>query len=360
MQRHPQQLLLHKLPLRSPPRSRLTIAPTPTETPDPNKPSDATAKDPLTGEYTRTVDENGKTVIYIWKQFQFGADARNGISGHWFKSMMENGPINLTGYGENCQDSWGMLSTFTLNMNIYAVEGQTDLEKIGNIFHPDRESEWNKYNNGTKGNISCSSLSLPLTIVDDLFLRSINLYPNDSTRDKYQRLNDHYYPGGKFTAEGGQRYSADRNAFVNALINGEMTLKIGDESWVPRNGYEIYWINEAMAINDPTMHFVLWQYPSTKYFYYKIMVRNGKLIAYIAPGEWLKKELTWPKVDNRERAFRTIILVPLEAVIIGINTNEAVTSLPQHYGDITGTISGTMNDKPLNIDKPFIDFTSDK
>ena len=332
-----------------------TITLTPTETPDPNMPSDATGKDPATGEYTKSVEENGKTVVYVWKQFQFDDDSKNGITGHWFKSWMANGPINLTEYEETCKEMWG--KPFALNMSVYAVEGQADLDKIGYIFRPDRESEWNKYTDASgRTGMSCSTISLPNVIISDLFLRYKNLLPNNSSQIKELLINDYYYPGGELTGERAEKYANDRQSFINDINDGKMTIKVGDENWLPKNGYEVYWIDESMASNDQTMHLSLWQYPSTKHFYWKIMIENGKLIAFIAPTDILKKQLAEPKAESRDRWFRTMILFPIEAVNIGLNINEVFSLLPQDYGGITGILSGTMNGQSVYIDIPFIDF----
>jgi hypothetical protein len=329
---------------------------TPTETPDPNKPSDATGRDPSTGEYTKTVKENGKTRVYVWKQFQFGDDAKNGIKGHWFKSWMENGSINLTGYGENCQYAWAGPSDFALNMNIYAVEGQADLDKIGYIFHPDRETEWKE------AGLSCGNSSLPFLIMTDLFDRYINVLPGEpgeSFYDQYLRERAHYYPDGTPSPEGEQRWLNDHQSFARALTDGSMTIKIGDNDWIPQKGYEVYWINESMAVNDPTMVISL-QAHTTKDYYLKVMAKDGKLIAFIAPAKWLKDQLVRPK-DKRERIFRSMILFPLEAVITSTYPLENASFLPfQEYQGVTGTISGTIKNKPIYIDIPFIDFTSNQ
>jgi hypothetical protein len=334
-----------------------TITLTPTETPDPNKPPDATDRDTSTGEYTKTVEENGKTRVYIWKQFQFGDDAKNGVSGHWFKSWMENGPINLTEYGEVCQ-GFGK-GAFTLNMNVYAVEGQLDLDKIGYIFHPDRESEWNKYKDITWGGLSCTSLSLPETITDGLFLQYMGLLsgePGDNPIKRREKFMEHYYPGGNLTGEGRQRFINDREAFVKALNNGA-TIKVGDELWVPQKGYEVYWIDESMAINDPTMVVSL-QAGTIKDYYLKVIVKDGKLTAFIAPANWLKDQLVRPK-DKRERIFKSMILFPLEAVITSTYPLESASFLPfQDYQGATSIISGTINGHSVYIDIPYIDFTS--
>jgi len=336
-----------------------TITLTPTETPDPNMPSEATGKDPVTGEYTKTVEENGKTEVYFWKQFQFGDDSKNGITGHWFKSWMANGPINLTGYGENCEgmDSWGEpLSKFTLNMNVYVIENQTDLNQIGYIFHPDRASIWK--NSG----LSCGNSSLPFLIMSDLFLRYINLlpgdYPGESFYEKYLREREYYAPNGTPTPNDQQRSLHDRQSFAKALTDGSMTIKIGDDEWIPRKGYEVYWINEDMAVNDPTMVVSL-QGGTTKSYYLKVLAKDGKLITFIAPASgWLKGQLARPQKDSRERIFKTMILFPLEAAITSTYPIENASLLPfQDYQTTTGIISGTFSGHSVYIDIPFIDFT---
>jgi hypothetical protein len=325
-----------------------TITLTPTETPDPNKPSDATGKDPSTGEYTKSVEENGATVIYVWKQFQFGDDLKNGISGHWFKSWMENGPINLTEYGESCKNIWG--EPFTLNMNVYAVEGQADLSKFGYIFHPDRKLEWDKYQDEAGWGVSCSTISLSNVIMDDLFLRYLNLLPSDSDKNKYLRLNDYYV--GKVLGQ----QATDHKNFMKALTSGELTIKMGDDVWSPKNGYEMYWIDESMAMNDPSMAFSL--SGGTKDYYVKTMVKDGKLIAFIAPAKWLKDQLAWPKKDSRERTFKAMILFPLEAAITSDYPIKGSFLPFQDYQGKSGIISGTINNQSIYIDIPYIDFTS--
>jgi hypothetical protein len=340
-----------------------TVTTTPTETPDPNKPSDATGTDPSTGEYTKTVEENGKSVVYIWKQFQFGDDSKNGIAGHWFKSWMASGAINLTGYGENCQNAWGTSTALAINMNVYAIEGQTDLDKIGYIFHPDRESEWNKYMDAKGEGVSCSSTSLPNVVMSDLFQRHINLPPGDpNDASSHFKFLDYYYPDGKFTDDGAQRYINDLQTFAEVINNDNLTIKVGSDIWFPQKGYDVYWIDENMAVNDTTMHLSLWQYPSTKHFYWKIMIKDGKLLAFIAPADILKKQLAEPKDESRKRWFRTMILAPIKAVNIGMNINEvdSLISSVDYYGGITGILSGTRNGKTFYIDKPFIDFTSNE
>ncbi len=339
-----------------------TITSTPTETPDPNKPIDATGKDPSTGEYTKIVEENSKTVVYVWKQFQFGDDSKNGVTGHWFKSWMANEPINLTGYGENCQNTWGTSTALAINMNVYAIEGQTDLDKIGYIFHPDRELEWNKYMDAKGEGVSCSTISLPNVVMSDLFQRHINLPPGDPNDVSSHNFLDYYYPDGKFTDDGVQRFINDLQTFAEAINNDNLTIKVGSDIWYPHKGYEVYWIDENMAVNDTTMHLALWQYPSTKHFYWKIMIKDGKLLAFIAPADILKKQLAEPKDESRKKWFRTMILAPIKVVNIGMNINEvdSLISSVDDYGGITGILSGTINGKTLYIDKPFIDFTSNK
>ena len=328
-----------------------TITLTPTETPDPNMPSDATGKDPVTGEYTKSVEENGETTVYIWKQFQFGDNSTNGINGHWFKSWMANGPINLTGYGENCEgmDNWEVpLTKFTLNMNVYAIESQADLDKIGYIFHPDRELIWK--NSG----LSCGNSSLPFLIMRDLFLRYINLLPGDNPGEsfyqKYLRERELYAPNGIDTTEGQQRYYNDHKSFAKALTDGSMTIKIGDDEWIPNKGYEVYWIDESMVKDDPMFYY------ATKAYYLKTIAKDGKLIAFIAPAGVLKGQLALPKKDSRERVFKSFLLFPLEATITSTYPIENV--FPQDYQGTTGIISGAINGKSLYIDIPFIDFTS--
>lgn len=56
---------------------------------------------------------------------------------------MAKEPINLTEYGENQQVSWG---EFALNMNVYSIENYHDLDEIGNLYHPDGQSDYIKNN----------------------------------------------------------------------------------------------------------------------------------------------------------------------------------------------------------------------
>lgn len=321
-----------------------TITYTLTETPDPNKPSDATGKDPSTGGYTKTVEEDGVTVVYIWKQFQFGDDSKNGIAGHWFKSRMENGPINLTTYGETCKDMWG--GPYTLNMSVYAVEGLDDLNWIGNIYQPDRQAEWDKYNDLTEGGLGCSSIPLPNTIMNDLYYRFIKLFPSESSKNKHLRFNE-YYPK---TLEGGQQQIADLHAFVEAMTNGEMTINIGDKLWHPTKGYEVYWITESMAINDPSME-------TLRDNYLKVMVDDGKLIAFIAVNKYRRNDLVYGKKINRELTFNQLILNPLELAITNeFPANNSIYYTPYDYYGRTGISSGTVNNQYFYINFPFIDF----
>ncbi|MBK8782376.1 MAG: hypothetical protein IPO22_11335 [Anaerolineales bacterium] len=325
-----------------------TITLTPTETPDPNRPDDATGKDLATGEYTKSVEENGKTTVYVWKPYPFGDDVKNGITGHWFKSRMENGPINLITYGETCKDSWG--GPYTLNMSVYAVEGLTDLDWLGNIYQPDRQAEWDKYNDLTEGGIGCTSIPLPNRIMYDLFLRYINLLPSDSSQNKYLRLNDYYYPGGAVTAEGAQLYADTHDAFKKAMTDGEMTIKIGDNLWFPVKGYEVYWITESMAINDPSME-------ALRDNYLKVMVDDGKLIAFIAVTKFRRNNLIYGKEIYRELTFNQLILNPLELAITNtFPIKDSIYFTPYDYYGRTGIPSGTVNDQYFYINLPFIAF----
>jgi fructose-specific component phosphotransferase system IIB-like protein len=265
---------------------------------------------------------------------------------------MADGPINLTGYGETCKDKWG--GEFALNMNVYAIESQTDLGKIGYIFHPDRESVWNKYQSQMDGGLSCHTVNLGLgnSIMYDLFYRYINLLPSDSSKNKYLRENDYY------KEKGWEQRVVDIQNFAKALNNREMTIKIGDDDWIPNQGYDVYWVNEEMAVNDPTM-IVSEQAGHVKSYYLKVIAKDGKLIAFIAPASgWLKGQLARPKKDSRERIFNTMILFPLEAAITSTYPIQNASLFPfQNYQGTTGIISGTIDGKSVYIDIPFIDFT---
>lgn len=336
-----------------------TITLTPTETPDPNMPPDATGKDSVTGEYTKSVDENGKIVVYVWKQFLFGDDSKNGVTGHWFKSWMANGPINLTEPDDICPDHWDIWGepitpTFRIDMSVYAIDNQTDLDKIGYIFHPDRKSEWEKI-----GGPPCGGRLLPYTIMTDLFLRYIGLLPIESgisAWDSYESQRDYYYPNGG-TDDEKKHWAEDHKSFAETLNDGNMAIQIGNDDWIPQKGYEVYWVNEDMVMNDPTFQVNI-SASVVKSYYLKVIVKDGKLIAFIAPGKgWLKGQLIRDR-DKRERIFNTMILFPLEAAIRSTYPINNASFLPfQEYQGHAGVFSGVRDWKPYKVNTPFIDFT---
>lgn len=337
-----------------------TITLTPTATPDPNMPPDATGKDPTTGKYTKTVDENGKSEFYYWKQFQFGDDSNNGIKGHWFKSWMANGPINLTKYEGDCSSTWG--GELTLNMNVYAIEGQTFLNNFGELFKPDRTTEFDKYKNVLYGGLPCHSISLPITILEDIFYRYLNLPQSDSPITRNHIYYDQYMQpvNHQFSEEQIQKEADDRQALLKALNDGTMKIKIGDDEWSPRNGYEVYWIEESMAANDPTFLVGIHTY-TIKGYYLKLTVEDGRLIAFLAPTKWLTDEFASKRKDKREAEFKTMILRPLEGAINGIYPfeNAGFFSFWNYAGE-AGPVSGNINGGQLyKFDTPFIDFTDD-
>ena len=339
-----------------PPTITPTITLTPTETPDPNMPSDATGRDPMTGNYTKSVEENGETSSFIWRQFQFGEDDQNGIAGHWFESWTTNGAINLTEYEGDCEPAWG--GSFALNINVYAVEGQTFLDDLNYIYHPDRSTEWDKYKD-VYGGLSCTSISLPITIMDDLFYRYLNLPQNNSHVARNRTFFDYYRdPNGEMTPEKQQQYTNDRNSFVEALNNGEMKIKVGDDEWAPNNGYEMYWVEEVMAANDPTFLVALQAY-TTKSYYVKLTVEEGKLIAFVAPAGWLTDQLAGSNTDRRDATFKLIILLPLEGAINGIYPFENGGFGFSHYQGRAGLVWGKMGEYSYTIEIPFIDFINE-
>jgi hypothetical protein len=325
-----------------------TLTLTPTKTPNPNQPADATGVDPTTGDYTKSVEENGKTTEYVWKPFQFGADAQNGITGHWFQSRMENGPINLLEPGETCQADWG--GPYSLNMSVYAVEGLTDLNWLGKIYHPEQQAEWDKYKGLTGRGLGCTSIPLPNTILTDLFYRYAKLFPSASSENKHLRSNA-FYPQ---TAAGGAKYSADLKAFVAALGQGKMSIKIGEELWFPTQGYEVYWLTEELASQDPAME-------KLRDHYVKVMVQDGKLIAFIAATKLRRNDLVYGKKIYRELTFNSMILFPLEAAITNtfpIKNSSYYT--PYDYYGRTGIPSGTVNNQYFYINARFIEFAPTK
>lgn len=282
-----------------------SITPTPTNTPTPTEtpPPDAMGRNSSTGEYTKTVEENGRKVSYVWKQIQFGSDVENGVTGHWFESRMVKGqPIDFIGYGENCRDEWGKI---TLNLNVYSVEGFQDLDKVGFLYHPDEPSYYK-----SKGYL-CNTFSS--TIGFDLFLRYSDLVACDSRDCDSTARNEKFWekynagPGKTMTdADRGRMYN-DWQAFVKAINQGA-GIRVGDDLWQPRKGYDVYWIDEASAKSDPTMQFLT-------NLYWKLIVKDGKLIAIVAPDPWMSTQLSWYKAGSRESMFRLVILFPLQTVL---------------------------------------------
>lgn len=284
----------------------------------------------MTGEYTKTVEVDGRTVTLIWKQIQFGNDVENGITGHWFESRMVKGqPIDLIGYGENCRDGWGKIS---LNLNVYSIEGSQDLEKLGYIYHPDGPSDYI-----TKG-YPCFTVSSDIDF--DLFLRYSNLLADEpesywdfyNSRDRLKKFNEKY---PQSDPDSGGRFYNDGLAFVRALNEGAV-IQVGDDLWETRKGYDVYYIDEAMAMEDPSMYLSV-ERRTTKSFYWKVMVNDGKLIAVIAPAEWLKTQLSWPKKQRREGTFRFVTLFPLQAVLTTQRLSEDIGPFSfQDYGSRAG------------------------
>ena len=315
-----------------------TITPTPTETPDPNRPPDATGQDPVTGDYTKTIQENGNTVTYYWKEFQFGDDATNGIKGHWFESRMAKGPIDLTGYGENCREFWGK---FSMKLNVFAVEGLADLDKIGYLYHPDGPSDY------ITKNFTC--IAPPNIILTDLFANKHNLIPNpsdggDSNDFSWNKIFEKaYYPSGTPTDEQKARFASDWQSLITGLNNGE-GIQVGDQLWEPRKGYEVYWVTEKMVASDPTFRVSHRTYPNND-LYYKLVVNDGTLIAILAAGDWVRTQFQLPKIFDRESRFRWLVLYPLQMVIDGVNVKkDNPGDLPfQDYGNIMGPQPGWPN-----------------
>lgn len=333
-----------------------TITLTPTATPDPNMPPDATGIDQVTGEYTKSVEENGESVVYVWKQFKFSGDSNNGVKGHWFKSWMANGTINLTEYEGDCASSWG--GSFALNMHVYAVEGQTFLDNFGYLLHPDRTAEWDKYKD-IYGGISCSDISLPNTILKDLLYRYLDLPQSDSFLTRNRTFYDEYLMpiNGEVSPEKQEQYTNDRRGLFKALNDGEMKIKIGDEEWIPRNGYEVYWIEESMAVDDPTFEVAIHTY-TIKGYYIKLSIEEGKLIAFVAPTKWLRDKFTARRIDEKEGLFKLMILLPLEGAINGNYPFENAGFFTfDHYSGNAGEVWGNIGGHSYKLETPFIDFT---
>ncbi|GEM_PF-5531287 len=307
--------------------------PKPTATVDPNMPPDAAWKDAYSGEYIKIVQENGKTTKYYWKQIQIGDDAITGVKGHWFESRMVDGPIDLTGYGENnWRNAYGDIH---LPLTVYAIHDLHDLDKIGYLYHPDGTSDWVKY--GSAGD------TLSTKIVIDLFLTYYDAYadgPGDPLRSWDNYLKFQAGPDGTPTPEDGRQMNSDWIAFVSAM-NGSGGIHVGDDLWQPRKGYDVLWIGEATAQQDPAMFHSFWN--GANAFYWKTLVKNGKLIAVVAAGAPERAELANPKrlgstVVRRERAFRGDILFLLQALLEGRNSNESGNWIMNygHYGSLAG------------------------
>ena len=300
------------------PTSPPTLTPSPTI--DPNMPKDATGRDASTGEYTKRADGSGRTLTYIWKTIQFGNDVENGVVGHWFESRMAKGPIDLTGYGENAHS---VVADFPLPLNVYSAENLRDLAKVGYMYHPDGQSDYIK--NGYQ------NFTVASQIVFDLFLRYFDLLPAKTRR--YERDHNLIYMD-KYSLHLGtngpnQQLVDDWRTFKIAL-NGDGAIHVGGDLWQPRKGYDVYWIDEAAAKADPSMHLA-------NDLYWKVMVKDHRLIAILGTSQWVRTIFAWPKQGSREGTFRSLTLFPLQAMINGQNPAENTSWLPyQDYGNFAG------------------------
>ncbi len=231
-----------------------------------------------------------------------------------------------------------------LNLNVYSIEGFQELYKIGYLYHPDGPSDY------VKNNLACSTLAS--IISSDLFLRYSNLIvqqPNNgycpNYNNRFQKYQEKYITKQNNTLTNTD-YS-DWQSFVVAL-NGGATIQVGNDSWQPNKGYDVYWIDEATAKNDPSMYF-------ENDYYWKVMVIDGKLIAILAPSSWLSTQLSWPKVSSREGTFRGIILFPLEAVLRTLELSKDTDYFCNQ--DYSGPAGSPMSINGQSITTEFIAFT---
>ncbi len=320
-----------------------SATPSPTATVDPNKPSDATAIDAVSGEYIKVVVEKGKATTYYWKQIEIGGDASAGTNGHWFESRMARGLIDLTGYGENLYGN--AFGNIRLPLNVYSIAGLHDLDKIGYLYHPAGLSDFIK--NGD------NSDTLPSKVALDLFLTYYDAFSAGPAEE--HRVMEKYiaYVADKDNTQ----IASDWKTFVGAMNNGG-SVRIGGELWQPSKGYEVLWIDEATAQQDPTMLFS--QTENTKAFYWKTLVKNGKLIAVVAPGAWARGELSTPKISRREHEFRWFTLFLLQAALEGRNVKEGGNWMLsyQDYASFSGSgMSVSSPDGSFTVTTSFIALT---
>lgn len=121
----------------------------------------------------------------------------------------------------------------------------------------------------------------------------------------------------------------DGKNFIDALNNGAV-IHVGNDLWGPRQGYDVYWIDEATAKINPSMHLA-------NDLYWKVIIKDERLIAVLSPISQQLAFLTSRKPKTRERTFRGLILFPLQAIINGHNPNENTSLIPyQSYGSMSG------------------------
>lgn len=291
----------------------------------------------------KTVQENGKTTTYYWKQIQIGDDASTGVKGHWFESRMARGTIDLTGYGENLFGN--AFGNIRLPLNVYSIAGLHDLDKIGYLYHPNGPSDFVK--NGD------DSDTLPSKVALDLFLTYYNVF-SDGPAEEHRVMNKYI---AYTTDKDNVRIASDWKVFVDALNQGQ-GIRTGGELWAPSKGYEVLWIDEATAQQDPAMLFS--RTANTKAFYWKTLVKDGKLIAVVAPGNWARGELSSPKIARREGGFRLFTLFLLQAMLEGRDVKESGNWMLnyQDYASFSGSGMSVSSPKgSFTVTTSFIAFT---
>ena len=113
-------------------------------------------------------------------------------------------------------------------------------------------------------------------------------------------------------------------------------------------GHDVYWIDDATASKDTSMHLSVQAY-TTWNFYWKVLIQDGELITIIAPANSMRTVLDLPKPQNREEAFHIITVFPLQSIIDDQNPNEDTSFfLFQLYGDLAGLLV-TIGGVPIRI-----------
>ena len=242
--------------------------------PDPNKSTDTIGFNSSSGFYTK--EEDGKTLYWIQTQIT-DVNEGNSKTGDWFESRMANGSINLSG-----KDS--IYDNFTLNLNVYFVDHLGQLQNITYLQHSSGPSDYEKF--------KVQDSSLASNIIVDLFYRYNGFTSNAAIKA--------HYNGFKQSANFDQFFK-DLKDFVQLLNNGA-TFSIGKESWEPRKGYDVIWIDhteaKAMLQKDSSVFRV------TEGVLWAEKVIDGKLVVVMAT----------PEKNMNEEQFIRKVLGPLNMV----------------------------------------------